>query len=177
MITDVEAFIRWFESVNRRAMRDVGALPEEAERWRPGAGEGEDGWSIGELVAHMAASRMFFVSAFVTGEWVTGPWAGPSGNRGEWLAALADSAAEVRRRLEGAPAERLSRRIPGIDDPGVSVAGWRLLMMMAEHDIHHRSQIDTYAGINGWEVRQIFGRTAEQVGLAAGLDRPGESRG
>jgi hypothetical protein len=33
------------------------------------------------------------------------------------------------------------------------------------HDVHHRSQIDTYAGIAGWPVQQIFGRTAEQVGL------------
>ena len=36
-------------------------------------------------------------------------------------------------------------------------------MMMAEHDVHHRSQIDAYAGINGWPIEHIFGRTAEQV--------------
>ena len=37
-------------------------------------------------------------------------------------------------------------------------------MMMVEHDIHHRSQIDTYSGINGWDVPHIYGRSAEQVG-------------
>ena len=37
-------------------------------------------------------------------------------------------------------------------------------MMMLEHDIHHRSQIDTYAGLNGWDVPDIYGRSAETIG-------------
>jgi uncharacterized damage-inducible protein DinB len=41
-------------------------------------------------------------------------------------------------------------------------------MMMLEHDVHHRSQIDTYAGLNGWEVPQIYGRAAEQIGALQG---------
>jgi uncharacterized damage-inducible protein DinB len=53
-------------------------------------------------------------------------------------------------------------------------------MMMMEHDIHHRSQIDTYAGMNGWDVPQIYGRQAEQIGRLqdaqrAKHGRPGES--
>jgi uncharacterized damage-inducible protein DinB len=36
--------------------------------------------------------------------------------------------------------------------------------MMAEHDIHHRSQMDTYAGLNGWDVPQIYNRSAEAIG-------------
>ena len=36
-----------------------------------------------------------------------------------------------------------------IDTDG-ELSGWRVLLLMMEHDIHHRSQIDTYAGINGW---------------------------
>jgi hypothetical protein len=40
-------------------------------------------------------------------------------------------------------------------------------MMMLEHDVHHRSQIDTYAGLEQWPVQQIFGRTAEEVALGA----------
>jgi len=51
-----------------------------------------------------------------------------------------------------------------LDTDGV-LSGWRLLMMMVEHEIHHRSQIDTYAGLQGWPVPDIYGRSAEQVGL------------
>jgi uncharacterized damage-inducible protein DinB len=48
-------------------------------------------------------------------------------------------------------------------DSDAALSGWRVLMMMMEHDIHHRSQIDTYAGINGWPVPDIYGRSAEQI--------------
>jgi hypothetical protein len=50
--------------------------------------------------------------------------------------------------LEDTPDEWLGRRIEMIDTPG-SLSGWRLLMMMLEHEVHHRSQIDTYAGLQG----------------------------
>jgi hypothetical protein len=31
--------------------------------------------------------------------------------------------------------------------------------------VHHRSQIDAYAGLQGWDPPHIYGRSAEQVGL------------
>jgi hypothetical protein len=36
-------------------------------------------------------------------------------------------------------------------------------MMMLEHEVHHRSQIDSYAGLEGWPVPDIFGRSAETI--------------
>ena len=74
------------------------------------------------------------------------------------------SAEEFRRRVEGTPTEWLARKMPLLDSEG-AISGWRILMMMLEHEIHHRSQIDTYAGLQGWEVPDIYGRSAEQVGL------------
>jgi uncharacterized damage-inducible protein DinB len=49
-----------------------------------------------------------------------------------------------------------------IDTPG-SLSGWRILMMMLGHKVHHRSQIDTYAGLEGWPVPDIFERSAEAI--------------
>ena len=51
-----------------------------------------------------------------------------------------------------------------IDTDG-ALSGWRVLMMVLEHEVHHRSQIDTYAGLEQWEVPQIFDRYREQVEL------------
>ena len=65
--------------------------------------------------------------------------------------------------LQDTPDDWLTRKIETIDSGG-SLSGWRLLMMMLEHDVHHRSQIDTYAGMNGWDVPQIYNRKAEQIG-------------
>jgi hypothetical protein len=36
-------------------------------------------------------------------------------------------------------------------------------MMNVEHEVHHRSQIDSYAGLEGWPVPDIFGRSWESI--------------
>ena len=74
------------------------------------------------------------------------------------------SAAEFHGRIKGTPNEWLTRRIPMIDTDG-SLSGWRILMMLLEHEVHHRSQIDTYSGLEGWDVPQIYDRYREQVEL------------
>lgn len=162
MITSIDAFLRYFDAVNRRAMRDVGALPPEADGWKPATGAGEKAWSINALVGHIATSRLYFASAYRGEGWIF-PQPFDVGRRDRWLPALEASAAEFRRLLEGTPDAWLERKIDLIDSDG-AISGWRVLMMMAEHDIHHRSQIDTYSGINDWDVPHIFGRAAEQIG-------------
>jgi uncharacterized damage-inducible protein DinB len=67
--------------------------------------------------------------------------------------------------LSAAPAESLERKLAPMTAGEATISGWRGLMLMAEHDIHHRSQIDAYAGVMGWPVAHIFGRSAEEVGL------------
>ena len=164
MITDIDAFLRYFDGVHRRALRDIGALPPEAERWAPSSGEGENAWSIGEIVRHIAGTRMYFARAYRGEGWIA-DWEVPiTESQSSWLPALEASAAEFQQRLEGTPPEWLTRKVQMLDTDG-ALSGWRLLMMMLEHEIHHRSQIDTYAGLQGWPVPDIYGRSAEQVGL------------
>jgi uncharacterized damage-inducible protein DinB len=186
MIKDIDSFLRYFDAVHRRAVRDIGALPPEAEGWAPARalrpvrqaqgmqalGErNENGWGIGEIVRHMAGSRLYFARAYRGEGWIA-DWPPPIDTevQSTWLPALEASAAEFRRRVEGTPDEWLTRKVPLIDSEG-TISGWRILMMMVEHDIHHRSQIDTYAGLQGWEVPDIYGRSAEQVGLARDRQR------
>ena len=44
-------------------------------------------------------------------------------------------------------------------------------MMLLEHEVHHRSQIDTYAGLNGWSPPDIFGMSAEGIDEREALQR------
>jgi uncharacterized damage-inducible protein DinB len=165
VISDIELFLKFFDGLNRRALRDIGALPEAAETWRPPGGDGEGGWDISEIVAHMASSRLYFADAYALGEWTAEPWEPPMKTRQDWLAALESSAQRFREKLAGTPSEWLNRRVDSLDTPGLTYSAWRLLMMMTEHEVHHRSQIETYAGIMDWPVQHIFGRSAEEVGL------------
>lgn len=162
MFTSINAFLNYFDAVNRRAMRDIGALPPEADGWAPAASEGEYAWSINKLIGHMAGSRLYFASAYRGEGWIS-PEPPDVSSRDRWLSALEESAEELRRQLSDTPDAWLERKIQMIDTDG-ALSGWRLLMMMLEHDIHHRSQIDTYAGLNGWPVPDIYDRSAEQIG-------------
>jgi len=69
MLTSIEDFVRYYQGVNRRAMRDVAALPPEAEGWRPPAGEGEQAWDIGQLVGHIVDTRRMFLSVYRDEGW------------------------------------------------------------------------------------------------------------
>ena len=165
MITDIASYLRYFEGFRRRTERDVAALPADAARWRPPAGEGEAGWSIGQIVDHIGGTRLYFASAYRNEGWL---WARAGtemdpGDQGTWLPWLDRSATRFIELLKDTPDEWLNRRIEMIDTPGRSLSGWRLLMMLLEHEVHHRSQIDSYAGLQGWPVPDIFGRSAESI--------------
>lgn len=153
--------MRYFDGVQRRTTRDVAALPAEADGWTPPAGEGEQAWSVNIVVAHIAAARTFFAGAYRGEGWIAAPFPNTS-SRDRWLLVLENSMADLRSALVGTPADWLDRRIPLADEPG-DIAGWRVLMMMAEHEVHHRSQLDTWAGMNGWNAPQIFGRRWEEL--------------
>ena len=162
MFKDVGDFLRYYDGLQKRTIRDVSALPEAATTYQPPQSEGERGWPIGEIVRHIGGARLYFARAYRNEGWV---WDGAREvqSRDDWIPVLEETYAEFKRRIEGTPPEWLERRIEMIDTDG-TLAGWRLLMMCLEHEVHHRSQIDTYAGLNGWEPPQIYGRSAEQVG-------------
>jgi uncharacterized damage-inducible protein DinB len=79
-----------------------------------------------------------------------------------WLPVLTASATQLHTTLAGTPGDWLDRRIELADAPG-DISGWRILLMLIEHEVHHRSQIDTWAGLNGWNPPQIFGRRWEEI--------------
>jgi hypothetical protein len=110
----------------------------------------------------MAGSRLYFISAYRGEGWIS-PMPPDVSRRELWVPALESSAGALHSALDGTPDDWLQRKVAMIDSDG-ALSGWRILMMMMEHDIHHRSQIDTYAGINRWDVPDIYGRSAETIG-------------
>ena len=163
MITDIASYLGFFDSLRRRTERDVAALPPASVDWTPPAIEGEVGWTIGQIVGHIGSSRLYFASAYRRAGWI---WTSPDldvDDQRTWLPWLDASAGRFAALLRDTPPEWLTRRIEMIDTPDGTLSGWRLLMMMLEHEVHHRSQIDTYAGLMGWPVPHIFGRSKESI--------------
>lgn len=163
MISDIASFLRYFEGVHKRTVRDVSALPEAAERWKPEPRPDEEAsWGAPRIIRHIAEARGFFASAFRDDGWV---WTDlpESPSRDAWGPLLDRSFSDLEKALADVPQERLTEKVELIGGLGRPVSAWRLLMMMAEHEVHHRSQLATYAGLNGWPVQQIFGQRYEDV--------------
>ena len=138
MITGPEEFLLYFDSIHRRTVRDIGALPPAAEGWVPPAGKGEQGWSIADIVHHIAESRIYFANAYRREGWIYN-WPVPmTDSQSSWLPGLDASAAEFHQRIQRTPKEWLTRRVTMIDTDG-SLSGWRILMMLLEQEVHHRS--------------------------------------
>ena len=114
-------------------------------------------------------SPALLASAYRGEGWIS-PQPPDTSRRENWLLALDESARLLVATLEDTPDDWLQRKVQMIDTKG-ALSGWRVLMMMVEHDIHHRSQIDTYAGINGWPVPDIYNRSAETIGSLQDSER------
>ena len=163
MISDIGSFLDWFGGVHRRTVRDVSILPVEAETWAPATGTNEEAWGVPKIVQHIAEARSFFANGFMGRGWVWEEWPEELHAKDGWVPALEGSLERFRADVGSASPDRLTARIQQIDTPDRTVSGWRALMMMAEHEVAHRSQIGAYAGLNGWPVAQIFGKTNEWV--------------
>ncbi len=178
MIADIPTFLRYFDGVHGRTVRDVSSLPAEAEGWRPPTSSDEESsWGVPDIVRHVAEARRFFAGAFLGEGWVWDAWEDRLERRGSWVPALKRSHELFRSRMGEASDGRLRERIEGIAGEGPALSGWRVLMMMVEHEVHHRSQLSTYAGLNGWPVNQIFGRTNEWVVARRGEEAARSRRG
>lgn len=164
MLSSVDAFLSYFRGVHQRTLRDVGLLPAEAGPWAPPAPAGEPPWSVQRIIGHMAAARLMFGRVYCGQGWRIPPEP-EVGSPAAWSAVLTDSYQALDGLLRGTPDEWLTRRVAQLDEPG-DIAGWRVLMLMTEHEIHHRSQLTAYAGLNGWPVADLFGRSYEQLVVA-----------
>ncbi len=69
--------------------------------------------------------------------------------------------AETLEQLRSLPPERLQQKCCPLGGP--SIAGWKWLRLLPEHEIHHRGQIYVYLAMLGIETPPIFGLTSEAV--------------
>lgn len=158
VITSMSAFVHYFEGIRERTLRFIESIPAGEIDFTPHAGK----FTLGDLIRHIGSTERMFVEVVLDGRWLYpghGPLLGAS--KAEAVAYLETVHAEVRHRLAEAPADALTRKRPTPD--GHEVSAWRLLMLMAEHEVHHRAQISQYLVDLGLQPPQIFGRRVEEM--------------
>jgi uncharacterized damage-inducible protein DinB len=158
-IRSVEQFLEYYEGIHQRTRRVVEQIPDGQMEWRPAPGR----FSFGDLVRHLAAIERYMFAENVAGRPSRYPGHGPE---------LAVGAEAVRRYHEERHAESmeifrglsdddLHRRC--ITPAGASIAVWKWLRAMVEHEVHHRGQLYLMLGLVGAPSPPLFGLTSEEV--------------
>lgn len=157
MIEGARAFSAYFERVYQRTREVAQAVPPEQIDWRPAPGE----LSCGELIRHIASAELMNVRAVASGEMrYPGHAAALGATHTAALAYLDECHAAAQDFLRSMEPERLWLNIPG---QWQDVPGWRRLLGMIEHEIHHRSQLCTYLTLLGREPPALFGIHVEDL--------------
>jgi uncharacterized damage-inducible protein DinB len=160
VIASIGAFGDYFEGVRRRTVHFARTLPPEAIDWAPKAGE----YTCGDILRHLAASEAMF-----SGVVADGAWRYPGHERAhgatldtalQWLDAQHTAA---RAALARVPDAALGEERPSLEPGARPIRGWRVLMAMCEHEVHHRSQLASYLTLLGVEAPDIFGLGVEDV--------------
>ncbi|NJN18175.1 MAG: DinB family protein [Oscillochloris sp.] len=158
MLTNIPAFIDYFERVRRRTLLFFNRLPPEHIDWAPRTGE----FTCGDLIRHVAAAEQMFAEVAAGGRWV---YPGHNRERGQslpqaldYLAVSHSSAIALISTLDQGELQ-FSRTAVG----GKPIEVWRVLMLMVEHEIHHRSQFAEYLTQLGIAPPQIYGLKLEDL--------------
>jgi uncharacterized damage-inducible protein DinB len=140
MLNDIEAFIRFFHGQRRRTQWVVDVFPEERASWRPWPGE----MSVAEILCHVAAAHMMYATVIAENRWEIDDYEAAAAS---WKSALV----YFDKKTEGAldlirdfPDRVLTEERRRPSDAGLSIPVWRLVMLMVEHEIHHRAQLESY---------------------------------
>lgn len=153
----IEDATAWFERVYLRTLETALAVPEDKLDWRPAEGE----YSCADLIRHMASTELMNVARLGSGKLV---YTGHSGSHGrskaEVIAYLEKCHSEALKMLEQWGESALTRLVP--TNQG-EIAGWRVIVGMAEHEIHHRSQLCSYLSQLGIAPPPLYGLYVEEL--------------
>ncbi|WP_243319959.1 DinB family protein [Geothrix sp. SG200] len=163
MLQDLQAILAYWRNARSRTVRVLEALAPEDLEWAPATGA----FTFGDLFRHLAGLERFMYAENVQGRPSTYP------GHGAVLAAGLDG---VRAYPDRCHAESLAifgtladtdLLAPCVNPAGASMATWKWLRAMVEHEAHHRGQLYLMASLRGRPVAPRFGLTEEQLAAAS----------
>jgi len=160
VIASVREFTEYFDGVRRRTIAFFRMIPPARVDWAPEPGE----YTCGDIVRHVATCESMFTGVVADGVWrYDGHDRALGASRDEALALLDARHAESTRALARTADAALAEIRPALEPGGRPIRGWRVLMAMCEHEIHHRSQLACYLTQLGIDAPDIFGLGVEDV--------------
>lgn len=151
-----EDLVRYVTGVQARTYEAVERLRDEDVDWRPAAGE----FTTGELVTHIANSRVMNLGGIQTGEL---HYRGHRVRPGTTALALRRMMLRTGKKVvAGLVTAGLERHIP--QTFGEPFPAWRrVLGGLVEHETHHRAQLCEYLRQMGLEPPPLFGLHVERL--------------
>jgi uncharacterized damage-inducible protein DinB len=158
-----EELRNYWARVRTRTEAVLACVPDDRIDWSPGSGA----MTFGDVIRHLALTeRWLFV------EVACGRLSRYESHDARWGNSLADVRAFMTR-LHGESQELLAAFStvdldrPVVTPGGASMAAWKWLRAMCEHEVHHRGQLYLMLRLSGIETPPIFGMTSEAVGSLA----------
>ena len=158
-ISNIESFLKYFESVRQRTTRVLETVPPDKIDWTPNEGF----FTFGDVIRHIAAIERYMFAENARGNWSQYPGHDRS---------LADGYDEVVRYFHSKHRESVEifRNLSSADlqkecttPAGTKLVVWKWLRAMIEHEIHHRGQIYLMLNLCGAERPRLYGLTSEEV--------------
>ena len=157
MIASVAPFVAYYEGVRKRTVVAVDRVGPMLAGFSPKPGE----WTCAQIVRHLTGAEKFFVAKVVDDRFTTDLELGADESWAATRVRLDDVHRLEMARLATVPDARLTQKVADLDGGTVSV--WRFLMAMVEHEVHHRSQLDSWIALAGGDAPQIYGYRMEDV--------------
>ena len=173
MIGSVRDFTEYFDGVRRRTVGFFRMVPADMIDWAPKTGE----YTCGDIVRHVATSESMFTGVVAEGVWRYDGHQRVLGATLEEALALLDARhAAALGALAKTGDAALAESRPSLEPAARPIRGWRVLMAMCEHEVHHRSQLASYLTLMGMDAPDIFGLGVEDVTRLAVGTAPTEER-
>ena len=162
-ITDPKIFLDYFESVRKRTLNVVRAIPVDKFDWTYREGK----FTLADLIRHIAAIERYMYAENAQLKPSRYPGCGKE---------LADGPENVLAffdRMHQESMEIFSRLTPAdlarkcVTPAGTPITVWKWLRAMVEHEIHHRGELYVYLNMLGITAPPMYGLTSEQVKAAS----------
>lgn len=159
MLKDIQGFIGYYDGIRRRTLNYVKTIPADRLAWTPREGE----FTLRDIVLHIAVTEKMFVGVVVKGKWKyqDNHADHDTDNLEQLIAYLEQTHTEAMEALRTVSDSELDQPRQTLEN--TPLKAWRLLMMMVEHEVHHRSQLAAYLAMAGVQPPQIFGLHIEDV--------------